>query len=122
WDYTVPATRAPAGPDIIRSAAASLFNAAMVNLLDAVFADEFEQLGPYSPRGLQFAGATQLLTRSLIFLLETPESAQTFDATTDDSSIFDNLHTPNFTETRLTALVNSVVLAAQRFESPDPLA
>gem|GEM_PF-5647639 len=121
WDYRAPSTRSPAGPDVVRSAAASLFNAAVVNLLEAVYADEFEKLGFYGAGEFQFAGATQLLMRSLIFLLETPESAQTFDALTGDARIFDDLNTPDFTETRLSALVHAVVRAADRFENPADL-
>lgn len=121
WDYRAPSTREPTGPDVVRSAAASLFNGALVNLLEAVYADEFEALGYYQDGRFRFAGATQLLMRSLIFLLESPESAQTFDPTTADSRIFDDLRTPDFSESRLSVLVHSVVRAAERFENPAEL-
>ncbi|AWV88883.1 penicillin acylase family protein [Bradymonas sediminis] len=115
WDYAAPATRSPTGPDRGRSAAASLFNAAMVELLKAVYADEFDKLGYFAAGEFRFAGASQLLIRSLVYLLEQPEAAQTYDPSLRDSRIFDDLRTPNLDETRLSALVHSVVRAADRF-------
>lgn len=121
WDYASPATRAPTGADVGRSAAASLFNAAMVRLLKNVYADEFDRLGFYREGAFEFSGATQVLVRSILYLLEHPEDAQTYDETVGDSSIFDDLGTPDLSETRVSALVDSVVQAADRFERDDVL-
>ncbi len=121
WDYQSPATRQPTGDDVQRSAAASLFNAAMVYLLRDVYGDELGQLGYYHNHHFSIPSPDQILTRSLIYLLDDAQHAQTYDAATGDSTVFDDLSS-DLTETRLTMLVRAVLAARDRLASGAALA
>lgn len=124
WDFESPGSVAPGGGDgyeAERSAAAALFNAAMVYILDAVFADE---LGALSlPDSADFAAirSPQVLARALIYLLEGGSALQSFDLAAQESSIFDDLGTPELVETRVTIFVRALMQARARFNASEPL-
>ncbi len=121
WDYLSPGTREPTGEDVGRSAAASLFNGSMFYLLGSVYGDEFAEMGRYSNGRFQVPMASQILTRSLVHLLDAGEQAQTYDADLGDSTIFDDLSTQQ-EETRLTHLVTAVIDARDRLADGRDLA
>ncbi len=111
WDFVAPATREPAGEDVLRSSAATLFNVTMVYLFRNVYGDEMARLGLYDDGSWSVPRASQVLSRSLLFLLETPEEAVSFDPEIGDSLYFDDLDNEEVIETRLTMLVRSVLEA-----------
>jgi penicillin G amidase len=129
WDFQAPATQTPTGDDIARSAATTLFNVAMVYLYREVYADELRQVGLASASGeLSFPQISQILTRSILFLLESPEEAQTKNAdgiisnsangiVRGDSWLFDNLDTADVVEGRRTMLIRALVKGRDRLAS-----
>ncbi|MFW5966255.1 MAG: penicillin acylase family protein [Persicimonas sp.] len=122
WDYQAPATREPEGEDVTRSAAAALFNGAMQHVIDGVYADEFDEIGFYAAGNFQLPSSTQVLTRSLVHLLEADDEAQTYDDQVGDSLIFDDLETEDVVETRLTHLVTSLLKTRDRYADSQRLA
>jgi penicillin amidase len=129
WDYMAPATQTPTDDDVVRSAATTLFNVAMVFLYREVYADELRSLGYVAPTGeLTFPQISQILTRSILFLLEQPEAAQTRNPdgvvsnvggtiTRGDSWLFDDMDTATIVEGRRTMLIRSLLLARDRLAS-----
>lgn len=121
WDYEAPGTRSPTGEQVDQSAATALFNMSMVYLTRRVLGDELGQIGWFSGGSFDGPYGNQLLTRALIFLLERPEEAATYDESIGDSWVFDDMETET-TETRLTPLVMALLDAKDRFASDEPLA
>jgi penicillin amidase len=132
WDFRAPGATAPAGPLANSSAAAALFNVAMVYLYREVYADELRLVGLADASGnLSFPQVSQILTRSILFLLEQPEDAQTKNAAgvvsnaaagivRGDSWLFDDLDTEAVTEGRRTMLVRALLQARARLGSDTP--
>ncbi len=114
WDFAAPADREPIGDDIDRSSAAILFNATAVYLLRNVFGDEMEQMGYYDNGFWSLPRMSQVLTRSLVFLLDEPEESLSYDEDIGDSIYFDDMNNEDVVETRLTMLVRSVLQARER--------
>ncbi len=115
WDFAAPASRQPSGDDVLRSSAATLFNVTMVYLFRNVLGDEMERLDLYHPNGVwMMPQASQILTRALVFLLDHPEEAYSYDEEVGDSLYFDDMDNDDVIETRLTMLVRSVLQARDR--------
>ena len=92
-------------PEARASQATLLFNVWMVRFMARVFGDELEQVGR--------SGGTGQYVPAILHLLESePASLATYDATTLDSVLWDDLATPE-TETRqermMTALLDALV-------------
>lgn len=119
WDFSAPATRSPSGDDVDRSSAAVLFNATLVYALRNVYGDEVQRLGHYANGSWSLPQASQLLTRSLVYLLEEPEDAVSYDEDVGDSLYFDDLDDEEVVQTRLTPLVRSVLQASERLETAE---
>ncbi len=117
WDYIAPATREPTGDDVARSSAAVLFNVATVYAIRNAFGDEMEYLDRYDGVVWSLPRASQLLSRSLLYLLEEPEEAISYDEDVGDSLYFDDLGNEDVTETRLTVLVRAVLQADDRLQN-----
>ncbi len=95
WDLTSPtgvdACYRMSGPDEyekIQSRAASIFHVWMNHLLTRTFKDEFEYYGLDTP-------SVEMLTKSLLFLLEHPEEAARGDTLFDDLRTTDRRETPD---------------------------
>ena len=117
WDYVTPKTRNPTGEDVKRSGAALLFNSMMVYLIRDTFADEFKEIGYYRSGHFDVPLSSQLFSRVLIWMLETPEEAVTWDSTVGDVLVFDDMRTDKTTETRLYQLVSAMLKAKDRLAS-----
>lgn len=111
WDYVTPGTRNPTGEDADRSAAALLFNVAMVNLIARTLGDEFAAIGRYKNGRFDLPYSSVLLPRVMVWALEHPEEAQTYDSDLGDTLLFDDMGTTDRTETRLTVLFEAVAEA-----------
>jgi penicillin amidase len=120
WDFTAPSTRAPLGEDVDRSAAATLFNVAMVYFYRNVFADEYAMVGLWDADSERWRlpNLRVMTLGAALFLLERPEEALTYDEAIGDSWIFDDMSTPE-TEGRRTALVRAILQARARLGSPE---
>ena len=114
WDFAAPAEREPTGDDIDRSSAAILFNTAAVYTLRNVYGDEMAQLGYYHNGLWMLPRMSQILTRSLVFLLDETEEAVSYDEEIGDSIYFDDMDDEDITQTRVTMLVRSVLQARER--------
>jgi acyl-homoserine lactone acylase PvdQ len=114
WDYVTPKTRTPTGEDVERSGAALLFNAMMVYLIRDTFADEFAEIGYYSSGYFDVPLKSQLFSRVLIWMLESPEEAVTWDSQVGDVLVFDDMGTGETTETRTYQLVSALLKAKDR--------
>lgn len=115
WDYHAVQTRNPEGEDADRSAAAVLFNTTMVYLLRNVFGDEMARLDAYEDGDWDFPQVGQALGRSLVFLLESPEEAESWSSEYQEALYFDDLERDGI-QTRLTMLIKSVLQARDRLE------
>lgn len=122
WDFESPGTREPSGEDVDRSAAAALFNTSMVYLIDDAFADEFTEIGFYRGGRFRLPSSSQILVRSLVYLLDNRESAQTYRESYGDSTVFDDMGTADTVETRQTLLVRAVLAGLDRLASGQILA
>lgn len=120
WDYSAPRDRQPQGDAARNSAAETLFSVATVYAFRNAYGDEMQRLGRFDGEKWSIPRFGDILPRSLIFLLEEPESAHTWDANSGDTSIFDDLDTEDVTETRLTVLVRSLLDAKDRLAGVEP--
>ena len=122
WDYVTPGTRSPSGQDVDRSAAATLFNTAMVYLIRETYGDEFAAIGRYASGNFDIPFGSEIFPRILIWHLEQPKDAETYDSRAGDVLLFDDMSTDNVTETRIYQLVNAVLEANDRLASGKTLA
>lgn len=121
WDYQSPGTREPTGEDARRSAAATLFNTTMVYLVRGTFGDEFRALDRYRSGKLDVPFAEHLVARVLIWALENPREAETYDEEVGDVLLFDDMETDDRTETRFFQIVRALFRAKDRLASDDEL-
>ena len=119
WNYSAPKSRTPTGDEATASAAETLFTVAMVYALRHTYGDELALVGRYDNGEWGIPRFGDIVPRSLLFLLEQPENALTWDDDTQDSALFDDLNTPEL-ETRLTVLVRSLLDAQDRLGSSAP--
>ena len=114
WDFKAPGTREPTGDDVLRSSAAALLNVTLVYAMQNVFGDEMNRLGYYEDGEWSIPQGGQVLPRALIYLLDEPEDAVSYDPDVGDSLFFDDLDNEEVTETRYTMLVRSLLQARDR--------
>lgn len=113
WDYSAPKSRQPTGAEATASAAETLFSVATVYALRHTYGDELALVGRYDNGDWDIPQFGDIMPRSFIFLLETPEQGATWDADVNDSALFDDLQTAAL-ETRLTVLVRALLDAQDR--------
>ena len=120
WDYSAPKSRSPMGADATASAAETLFSVATVYALRHTYGDELALVDRYDNGDWDIPQFGDIMPRSLLFLLESPADALTWDEDSQDVAIFDDLNTPGVVETRLTILVRALLDARTRLGANTP--
>jgi penicillin G amidase len=102
WSFETPhGVGATDEAEIADSIATTIFNAALTRIIPLAFGDEQEAIGEGAP--------TSESARLLEWALRTPERLHTYDPLAGDTFLWDDLRTPDRTETRQEIVIRGVV-------------